>query len=74
MNSIDEHDFVVMIISDSYLKSRACMYEVLETMKNVYDISGRVSYAKYWVQEEKKLQKLIESIDSPLNQIKPIKE
>lgn len=106
MNSIDEHDFVVMIISDSYLKSRACMYEVLETMKNrnyenkmlfmilsenerirysginddflvganVYDISGRVSYAKYWAQEEKKLQELIESIESPLNQIEPIKE
>ena len=34
MNSIDDHDFVVMIVSDSYLKSKACMYEVLETMKS----------------------------------------
>jgi hypothetical protein len=34
MKSIEEHDFVVMIVSDSYLKSRPCMYEVLETMKS----------------------------------------
>ncbi|MFC0525763.1 toll/interleukin-1 receptor domain-containing protein [Pontibacillus salicampi] len=34
MDSIEEHDFVVMIISDSYLKSRPCMYEVLETMRS----------------------------------------
>jgi len=34
MNSIEDHDFVVMIVSDSYLKSKACMYEVLEIMKS----------------------------------------
>ncbi|MBT2700439.1 toll/interleukin-1 receptor domain-containing protein [Bacillus sp. ISL-40] len=106
MNSIAEHDFVVMIISDSYLKSRPCMYEVLETMKsqkyvskmlfivlsenerecyknitndfivgaNIYDVSGRVAYARYWAHEESKLNMLIEEIADPLNKIEPIKE
>ncbi|WP_181593104.1 toll/interleukin-1 receptor domain-containing protein [Paenibacillus sp. YN15] len=106
MNSIEEHDFVVMIVSDSYLKSRPCMYEVLEIMKNrkyekkmlfivlsenerpfykgidddflvganVYNVAGRIAYAKYWAREESNLQELIQSIDSPLNTIEPIKE
>lgn len=34
MNSIQEHDFVLCIVSDSYLKSQACMYEVGEIVKN----------------------------------------
>lgn len=34
MNNIEQHDYVIMIVSDSYLKSRPCMYEVVETMKN----------------------------------------
>ncbi len=34
MDSINDHDYVVMIISDHYLKSRNCMYEVLETIKD----------------------------------------
>ena len=34
MNSIQDHDYVLCIVSDSYLKSRACMYEVGETIKD----------------------------------------
>ena len=34
MNSIQEHDFVLCIVSDSYLKSQACMYEVGEIIKD----------------------------------------
>lgn len=34
MQSIQEHDFVIMVVSDHYLKSRNCMYEVLEAVKN----------------------------------------
>ena len=32
MNKIEECKYVVMIVSDAYLKSEGCMYEVLETM------------------------------------------
>lgn len=34
MDSIEEHDFVLCIVSASYLKSKACMYEVGEVIKN----------------------------------------
>src|SRR5690606_6615390 len=34
MQSIGNHDFVISIVSDQYLKSRNCMYEVVETMRD----------------------------------------
>nr|WP_249176121.1 TIR domain-containing protein [Bacillus paralicheniformis] len=34
MHSIGDHDFVITIISDQYLKSRNCMYEMVETMRD----------------------------------------
>jgi hypothetical protein len=34
MESIGIHDYVVMIISDNYLKSRNCLYEMLEVMRD----------------------------------------
>lgn len=34
MQSIEKHDFVITIISDNYLKSRNCMFEMLEVVKD----------------------------------------
>jgi CheY-like chemotaxis protein len=34
MNSISVHDFVLVLVSDHYLKSQACMYEVGEIIKD----------------------------------------
>lgn len=34
MQSIETHDYVIMVISDNYLKSRNCMFEVLEVIKD----------------------------------------
>lgn len=34
MESIPNHDFVLTIVSDAYLKSEACMYEVRKILKN----------------------------------------
>lgn len=34
MQTIGLHDFVISIISDKYLKSRNCMYEIVEVMKD----------------------------------------
>ena len=34
MNSIEDHDYVITIISNRYLHSRNCMYEVLEVVKD----------------------------------------
>lgn len=43
MQSIEQHDYVITIISDSYLKSRNCMYEVLEVVKDS-NFSKRLVY------------------------------
>lgn len=34
MKSIEKHDYVITIISDNYLKSRNCMFEMLEVVKD----------------------------------------
>lgn len=34
MQSIEKHDFVISLISDNYLTSRNCMYEMLEVVKD----------------------------------------
>lgn len=34
MQSIEHHDYVITVISDNYFKSRNCMYEVLEVVKD----------------------------------------
>ncbi len=34
MRSIQDHDYVILLVSDHYLKSRNCMYEVLEAIKD----------------------------------------
>ncbi len=34
MNSIEKHDYVISLVSDRYLKSRNCMYEMLEVVKD----------------------------------------
>ena len=34
MNTIQDHDYVLTVVSDTYLKRQACMYEVGEIIKN----------------------------------------
>ena len=64
MNTIPEHNFVLMIISERYLTSANCMYEVLECMRNhnyadkilfilmddakIYDDDSLVRYTRFW--------------------------
>jgi hypothetical protein len=43
MKTIKDHDFVVSIISSSYLKSRACMYEIGELF-NVPDFKAKLLF------------------------------
>lgn len=61
MNSIQEHDFVLCIVSDSYLKSQACMYEVGEIIKDhnysqklLFVVLGENDY-KFYPDSDKKL-------------------
>ena len=78
MKSIRQQDYAVLIVSDLYLKSKNCMFEATEVMKeqeyadrifpavvehSIYDPLARVEYIKYWQQECDKLETAIKSMD-----------
>lgn len=67
MNSIRDSDFAILLISDNYLKSKNCIYEMLQLFKEkeyqkkvlpiiiegtkIYSAIDRISYIKYWEQK-----------------------
>lgn len=75
MKKIRETDSVLMIVSDDYLKSKNCMYEVLETIKDenfkeriypivlsdakIYSPANRLEYLDFWKSEYENLKKSI---------------
>lgn len=78
MKSIRNQDYVVLIISDYYLKSKNCMFEVTEVMKEqaygerifpavvecgIYDPLIRAEYISYWQQECDKLEAAIRGLE-----------
>jgi len=79
MDSIRDSDFVIMIISNDYLHSKNCLYEVLEFIKNkdfknkiipiicsesnVFDVEKRIEYQQFWTDKINKLNVLLEGID-----------
>ncbi len=78
MKSIRDQDYAVLIVSDSYLKSKNCMFEVTEMMKEreyadrifpavvetgIYDPLVCAEYIKYWQQECDKLEAAIKGLD-----------
>lgn len=78
MQTIRNTDYVVLLISDKYLKSFNCMYEVLEVMKEqnyrnrifpavletgIYDTSCRVEYVKFWQDKYKEFSNQMSQID-----------
>lgn len=72
MNSIQKQDFVILVITDEYLKSDACMYEVIELMKDecwfqkamfavldgthIYSPSEKAYYIGYWKDKRQVLE------------------
>lgn len=78
MKSIRQQEYAVLIVSDLYLKSKNCMFEVTEVMKeqeyadrifpavvehSIYDPLARLEYIKYWQQECDKLETAIKGMD-----------
>lgn len=73
MERIGEGDSIIVIISDKYLRSKNCMYELVEIAKNkqfadrifpiilsdakIYDASDRLDYIAHWDNEKDKLNK-----------------
>ena len=71
MYSIGNMDYTILLISDAYLRSRNCMYEVLELMrdrmykdkifpavvsKEIYNPVVVANYVKYWQDEQQQLE------------------
>lgn len=79
MKKIRDTDYVIMVISDSFLKSSNCMYEVLELVKEedyknrtlqvllpnakVFSPSEKFKYIEYWKNEYRNLNNKIKKID-----------
>lgn len=72
METINSTDYVILLISDSFLKSIKCMYEINELIKNtdyqnrifplviensIYTIEGKISYITYWEKKYNELNK-----------------
>lgn len=71
MRGVRSHDYMLMLVSDSFLKSVNCMYEVLEIFKEknykerilqiilnnakIKDVSSRLDYIQFWENQEKLL-------------------
>ena len=82
MQKIGKGKFVIVVISDKYLKSENCMYEMLEIKnnKNVYDRIypivlndakiynkiARIDYVNYWDNKVIALKEKIKTIRDPV--------
>ncbi len=78
MERIGEGDCVIVVLSDKYLRSKNCMYELVEVAENkdfinrvfpivlsdakIYDARDRIEYKKYWMQKKEDLNKEIASL------------
>lgn len=77
MKTIRHQDFVILVITDQYLKSEACLYEITELIKDdnwdgktmfcvlddsIYDKSNHIKYIKYWNEQAKDLDNQIYQI------------
>lgn len=80
MEKIGQGNAVILVISDKYLKSPNCMFELLEVQKsgdfyerifplvlpdaNIYKSTGIISYLKYWEDQIDDLDAAIKGLDS----------
>jgi len=75
---IEQNQAVILVISDKYLRSEHCMYELVEIEKNtalrerifpvvlsdaqIYTSIGRLSYIKYWDEKITQLNKVLKQV------------
>jgi Leucine-rich repeat (LRR) protein len=78
MERIGQGKCVVVVISEKYLKSENCMFEMVEVAKaqslrerifpivladaDIYDAIGRVGYVSYWGERFRKLDEALKSV------------
>lgn len=82
MKRIRSCDYAILLISDNYLKSKNCLYEILELQKEenhwnkvlpivyngtkIYLALERLNYIQFWEQKIKELESALQNID-PIN-------
>ncbi len=80
MEQIGQGHAIILVISDKYLKSANCMFELLEVQKSgafyervfplvlpdaaIYKSTGIISYLKYWEDQIEELNLAIKGLDS----------
>ncbi len=78
MDTIGDNDFAVLVITEEYLKSTACLYEVITLMHekdwnartmyvvfdsaDIYNMSGRVKYLAFWKEKCSELTELLKPL------------
>ncbi len=84
MNSIRDSDYAIILISDDYLKSKNCIYELLQLLKEkeyknkilpiitegtkIYAAADRIRYIKFWEQKCEELKEALGTIN-PVNSL-----
>ena len=80
MREIGQGNLIILVISDKYLKSKNCMFELLEVEKkgefyerifpivlpdaNIYDSLGMIGYLKFWDQKIKELNEHVKELEN----------
>jgi len=83
MERIGESSCVIVVLSDKYLRSKNCMYELVEIAENkdfinrifpivlsdakIYEALDRINYKKYWQQKKEELNQEILSLGDVSN-------
>lgn len=86
MQKIGKGKYVVTVISDKYLKSEKCMYEMLEIKKigdaynrifpvvltdaKISDEIDRIDYLNYWDDKVKALKEKVETLRDPVGKVR----
>ena len=90
MNSIGKGKYIVVIVSDKYLKSENCMYEMMEIKKNqniynrifpvvmsdakIYDEIDRIDYLNYWDDKVEELNSKIKMMKNAAGTVQVIEK
>ena len=89
MSKIREADFAIILLSENYLRSKNCMFEAIQVLKEknyikkvlpilvnkprIFDPKERIDIIKFWKTQKEELEKKTKSID-PMNSIGILKE
>lgn len=79
MQQIRQADYALLLISDPYLRSRNCLYEVGQLLKEqnvwqkilpviidgakIYDVTNRLAYVAHWQKQQSQLKTTLQTLD-----------